>query len=389
MKKVLIYRREGELTKSGGPIGYNYALKLQLDKMNVGNIEFLPGGKVYNPGLGKKLKKKKIKTFLKTIKDIFRYSKSMFYSGFKPIVELNKYDIVHFQTCMSMYELRKSLRNYKGKVVLTSHSPQVSYLEIIDSLTTWEQKHMRWFYNKMIRFDQYAFRRADYVIFPCPEAEEPYYHTWEEFAAIKKDKRDSFRYLLTGTYKCHETLPKSGVRELYGIPQDAFVVCYVGRHNSVKGYDSLKQIGEEVLKLYDNVYFLVAGEEYPIKRLEHSNWIEVGWTNDPHSLIAASDVFVLPNRETYFDLIMLEVLSLGKIVVASYTGGNKYFTRIGAKGVRTYRSIDEAVQLIYEVKCLTENERTIAEESNLYLYDKNFSLEVFGTNYIELMNKLE
>ena len=59
--------------------------------------------------------------------------------------------------------------------------------------------------------------------------------------------------------------------------------------------------------------------------LKTDHWIEVGWTNDPHSLIAASDVFVLPNHETYFDLILLEVLSLGVPVVMSRTGGNKFF----------------------------------------------------------------
>lgn len=67
--------------------------------------------------------------------------------------------------------------------------------------------------------------------------------------------------------------------------------------------------------------------------LKDSRWKEVGWTNDSQSIIAASDVFVLPNRETYFDIIMLEVLSCGKIVIASRTGGNKYFEKIGAKGV--------------------------------------------------------
>ena len=41
MKKVLIYMREGELAKTGGPSGYNYALKQQLDKMNVSFIEYI------------------------------------------------------------------------------------------------------------------------------------------------------------------------------------------------------------------------------------------------------------------------------------------------------------------------------------------------------------
>ena len=36
------------------------------------------------------------------------------------------------------------------------------------------------------------------------------------------------------------------VLEKYNIPQDAFVISYVGRHNSVKGYDKLKEIGKKI-----------------------------------------------------------------------------------------------------------------------------------------------
>ncbi len=50
-------------------------------------------------------------------------------------------------------------------------------------------------------------------------------------------------------------------------------------------------------------------------------------------------------KETYFDLVMLEVLSLGKIIIASYTGGNKYFKSSFAKGVFTYSKLEEAAQL--------------------------------------------
>ena len=70
-------------------------------------------------------------------------------------------------------------------------------------------------------------------------------------------------------------------------------------------------------KLFNNqnTYFLIAGKEEPMKGLDNSHWIEVGWTNDPHSLIAASDVFVLPNHETYFDLVFLSMFVIRYIDV--------------------------------------------------------------------------
>lgn len=388
MKKVLIYMQEGVLAKTGGPIGYNYALKSQLDKMGVQNIHYLPGGAPFKPGLGKKLKNSWYGNVLKSVKDFFRWTKAMYFASEKPTVDLNDYDIVHFHSCFSMYSVRKSLANYKGKVLLTSHSPRVSYQELMGMLTPWGQKHLAWYYKKMVRFDQYAFNRADYVVFPCEDAEEPYFNTWPEFEKIKNKKKDDFRYVLTGTYQCSPKLSKKEVCDKYGIPEDAFIVCYVGRHNDVKGYDQLKLIGEKLLEQNEKLYFLNAGEEYPLKGLDHPRWKEVGWTNDPHSIIAAADVFVLPNKETYFDLIMLEVLSLGKIVVASHTGGNKFFVDKAGKGILTYKDRDEAVASILDIARLSNQEKDALEQNNREFFNKNFSLEIFANNYVKLYESL-
>lgn len=42
-------------------------------------------------------------------------------------------------------------------------------------------------------------------------------------------------------------------------------------------------------------------------------------------LLQEVDVFVLPNRQTYYDLILLEVMRAGKPVLLTTTGGNKHF----------------------------------------------------------------
>lgn len=139
---------------------------------------------------------------------------------------------------------------------------------------------------------------------------------------------------------------------------------------------------------HPNVYVLIAGEEGPLYHLEHERWIEVGWTNDPHSIIAASDVFVLPNKETYFDLIMLEVLSLGKIVVASNTGGNKYFSVFKHGGILIYNSQREAVRLLKKVMALSFEEREYLGGENKKIFFKYFTSEIFANNYIKLINSL-
>lgn len=59
-------------------------------------------------------------------------------------------------------------------------------------------------------------------------------------------------------------------------------------------------------------------------------------------------MFILPNRETYFDLVLLEVMSLGIPVLASYTGGNKYFEKINDSGIYFFKDMNEAMKRIIE-----------------------------------------
>lgn len=122
--------------------------------------------------------------------------------------------------------------------------------------------------------------------------------------------------------------------------------------------------------------------------LNHPRWIEVGWTNDPHSLIGASDAFVLPNKETYFDLILLEVLSLGKMVVASESGGNKYFKKWDGKGIYLYNKQSEAVQLLEKIAKMTTDEKHQAEAASLSIFSSNFTIELFVDRYLDIISRL-
>ena len=175
----------------------------------------------------------------------------------------------------------------------------------------------------------------------------------------------------------------------YEIPNNSFVVSFVGRHNEIKGYDNLKVIGKNIISTIANSYFLIAGNENPLHGLDNKRWIEAGWTNDPYSLINASDVFILPNKETYFDLVFLEVLSLGKTIVASKTGGNKYFERFKSSGIYLYSSIQECEEILQKLSHRTSEEIRRDEEANLKIYQKYFTSKVFLKNYLNLINSLK
>lgn len=390
-KNVLIYFNEYHLKPIGGPAGYLYNLKNELDNKKITNIHFIPGE-------DKNKKKKELLHKMPKImqrgyyfikrtknrKDLLSNHEKM------AVVDFKKYDIIHFHSTISLYKCKDSLKDYNGKVILTSHSPKPMFLELYEDngLFKLEKKLLkRKYLQEISKIDEFAFNRADYIIFPCEEAEEPYYNNWEKYKEIKDQNKHKYRYLLTGIKSGEVKTTKEDYRSKYNIPQDAFVISYVGRHNETKGYSILKTIANEVLEDNDN-YFLIGGKEEPLKGLKNKKWIEVGWTNEPHSLINSSNIFILPNKETYFDLIMLEILSLGKIVIASNTGGNKFFKKINAEGIFLYNDIEELKTLINKVKSMSVEEKNILERKNRNLYEENFTKEIFTRNYINLIEGL-
>ena len=302
----------------------------------------------------------------------------------------NEYDVVHFHRTSDMYKQRKSLEKYKGIVLITSHSPIPLAQELLAaSATKWETMYMKKNWKKFVEMDSWAFNNADYILFPCEDAEEPYFLNWSEYRNIHDSCEKKYRYIPTGISDISAKKSALDVRREHGISDTDFVAVYAGRHNDVKGYDILKKIGETYLSNNDDTTFFIAGTEGPIMRLNHPKWVEVGWTREVHEIINAGDVFILPNKFTYFDLIMIEVLALGKIVIASRTGGNKFFEKEGVEGVFLYDSIEEACILLNHIKNMTHEERKILGAKNREFFENNLTSDRYVQKYLSLLNNIE
>ena len=260
--------------------------------------------------------------------------------------------------------------------------------ELYDIVDFKFKKYVPFFKRRLRAMDYFAFNRADFIVFPCEDAEEPYINRWEGYKELKKKKQAAYRYVLTGIPKVEAKRPKNDVFRELNIRDNSFLVSYAGRHNEAKGYDLLKNIGETFLNQHTDATFVIAGKESPLTRLDHKRWVELGWTDDAKSYIAASDVFLLPNRETYFDIVMLEVLSLGKIVIASRTGGNKYFEKNNCPGVMLYDTLDECLQLLHKVYVMSKEERESLEKQNYEFYSNNLTVEKMYNSYLQMLSTL-
>lgn len=383
--KVLIYFNKQELKDSGGPNGYLYNL---LKNYSGNEIELLDYS-VANNGHLKKIYDK-LPNFLK---QIYRFiHNTRFFKTLKKGEHFNgldflKYDIVHFNECFSLYKERNFLKDFAGTIVLTNHTPSAPKVEAMNYfLTSFEKKFLKKKRSKFLdEIFNYSFNRADYICYPTLYSDESYYEEWPEYKRIIKNKK--IIYLLTGITKKKINIDRIGFRKSHDISNNNFVISYVGRHNEVKGYDTVKKLFP-IYSKNDHVTFLIGGKEYPLKGYKNEkNRVEVGWTNDAGSLINASDVFVLPNKETYFDIVLLEVLSLGIPIICSYTGGNKYFQG-KSNGIFFYQSFEELIDKIDYLRSLGREKIKSLGLENKKLYEESFTNSVFLDNYINLMRSL-
>lgn len=400
--KVLIWDLGINLKNSGGPAGYLYNWKQYLsNNHNYDNISFIKdilGIENQSETLHQKYKKwldiiyKVDFLNLWTRVNLIRKYRSML----KPIdksslqgIDLNKFDIIHFHISFHLYNALNLLKSYKGRVLLTSHSPEPLARECVASLQG-KSILKKYLYNQYEKAELKAWDRADYMIFPVKEAIEPYLDT-SKYADFLQKSKAKLRFCPTSILQQTVLSNRTLIFKKLGIPQNAFVITYIGRHTEIKGYNELVKLGNKVLPLLENVYFVIGGNCLPNQGLSHPRWIELGWIDYGAELIASSDLFILPNKQTYFDIVALEVLRSGTPIMMSLTGGNKYFTRLKQNsGIMFYEygDITSQIDLIMTLFQKSPEEVDTMRQHNLQLFKSQFSMRSFFERYELLIESL-
>lgn len=340
--RVAVYEPNVPMQNAGGPRGYLWQLVEGLKEVGSDGIEFLfePQAGVRQPnGFAEQASKLKAlspalwrlgKTFLaerlrKEWMEIYFRDLDEYYLPARAEQRLREgnFDVLHCHTTLHALMGHNSLTRLglrsKTVLVLTSHSPEKPAVERAAvimgyGLAPFLVPRLK---VRLDAIDTRGVEVVDHLIFPCENSRRAYETFWPEFETLVGQKPVS--YLMTGIVDIGEQ-PDFDLDS--GRTENRPLICYAGRHNRVKGYDLLVDAALPLVSRGD-ITVVVAGGAGPISAPEHRNWIEVGWTNKVHSLIKTCDVFVLPNRNTYFDLVAIEAMALGRPIIATDTGGNK------------------------------------------------------------------
>ena len=407
MKKVLIWDTFPR-TNTGGPSGYLYNLReyllthpseqicfftdLVLDKY--ADAEWL------HPEMPDSFKPKT------PIGQIWKQLRRVYYKCIKPFwgieysipqIAIDDYDFVHFHQVNHVQQFRKLFPCYKGKLILTSHCPCTSTDERI-YYTAREKSKLHKLLSLLRPFilkkECEAYDRVNYIMFPCEGARESY----EKDSKMKETfLRNNYKFFYVPTGIVDYLPKKNQVQKFsdFGIPKDAFVITYFGRHIAVKGYDVLSDIGIQLLEENSNLYILCAGNG-EITPPQHSRWIELGFIHNVDDLLPQCDLYILANKETYFDLITLQILRAGVPLILSSTGGNKYFAELPNEetvglsffDIHDKKSLISLAQEAINVKSQDSSSYKMKGKYNRELYEKYFTLDKYTTKYCEFLNHL-
>jgi glycosyltransferase involved in cell wall biosynthesis len=302
-------------------------------------------------------------------------------------LDVSGFEVLHFHESVDVWRYKKLLENFSGTVVLTSHSPKPYHLELLEDVFALAKNGLaKRRFRQLEAIDRFAYERADQLVFPCKEATESYFELWPAFAEITKPKK--FSFVTTGVTPSFIKKKPLALRQTFGIPPEAFVVSFVGRKIAVKGFDLLKEAATRLLPQYNDLYFLVIGRKENALPFQHKRWIETGWTDDPFSFVAAGNLQVVPNRYTNFDLNVLEVLSLGRPLLLSNTGGNKYFKRFETKGIFYHEP--NAEDLAEQIKSCYQQRNKLESlgAANKGLYEENFTALRFARDQLHFYESL-
>lgn len=392
--KILIWNYR-KLANTGGPEGYLFNIREYLKSHPNDSVVFYSDLiKSEKPTL--RPSGKKMNFFGRMVNDMKQIINLCWRYYHLPVPEIpnnfdiNEFDYVHIHKIVDFYSFKNQFKNYRGKTILTTHCP----CPWTDEMLSHFDSFVHLFRPIILNWECKAYKMVDYLMFPCKGAREPYE---KEFKIKKVFTQNEYKFFYVPSAIMDLKVDTKRMQKLsdIGIPNGSFVLSYFGRHTSIKGYDILKEVGAKLLDKYPNFYILCAGRG-DIEPYRHKRWIELGFINNVHELLYQTDLYISANRETYFDLVVLEILRSSTKMIMSSTGGNNHFKEHDKKereGLDFFdiNKEDELIDLVENAikqKIADPESYKKSCEANRNLFLNYYTMDSFIPNYIKAIYKL-
>jgi glycosyltransferase involved in cell wall biosynthesis len=221
----------------------------------------------------------------------------------------------------------------------------------------------------------------------------------DDYVSFKIDKKEKFAVIFSGVeldrFKELDPDQKRNVKKGLGLSDNSFIVGTAGRLMPVKGPQYLIKAARYVISKYPETFFIFMGDGRLRQNLEKEafslgikeNIIFMGWRNDVANIISIYDVFALPSLNEGMGRVLVEVMALGKPIVASNVGGIPDLVIDGKNGflvpARNPKELAKYIQILIE-----EDEKREKMGLAGKMSAQNFSNEIMVERIANLYNEL-
>lgn len=232
-------------------------------------------------------------------------SKDEYFSFYYRMLNAHKYKFIYFHDCVCLQHCLKWIPKNQV-VILQSHSPELPSQEYQSAFP-----EKRDYINFLKKAEKNAFERADIVIFP----NEGCIPLYKEVITPNNE----IKFILSGAQKGYSKgdIPSENI-----IKSDKINLMYIGRRNEIKGFDIVLNIYREVYQQRKDLNLIIIGKG---EKISEDGICDVGFSNNPIGWYNSVDYLINANRQSYFDLSIIEALSTGVPIIMSDNYGHKYY----------------------------------------------------------------
>jgi len=183
--------------------------------------------------------------------------------------------------------------------------------------------------------------------------------------------------------------------------EGCFNVLIPGRINSWKGQDFILESIKKYGPIYENINWIFAGDvaldqEWRYRELKKiidydsvDNIHFLGWRNDLANLMFYSDLVIVPSvKPEPFGRVVIESMSIGKIVLASNHGGPSKIITDGVNGFVFHPLNDQSFRdKLISVKNLNNADKKVIETAAKKEFQHKYSEKIYLNNLVNELKK--
>lgn len=277
-------------------------------------------------------------------KDIYR-----FFREFRP-------DIVHTQSPFFLGTVGMRWAKHLGiPVVSTNHTLYTEYCHYVPFVPEFVTR------MALVRWMSYYYNRCRAVVVPSYPVEK---------VLRGYGVRSRIEVIKTGI-SLSTTADRTEVRRTFDIPEDAFLLLYVGRVAKEKNLDLLLNAFDIIKKRYPQCQLMIVGGG-PYEQVSFRKARELGLRDSIHFLgmldrsvaaktYAAADVFVFPSVTETQGLVICEALVSGLPCVAVRAAGTPEVIEDGVDGILTENNPEDFAEAVSRLIVDPELRRRLSE----------------------------